>query len=109
MRDAYSALFQQVRLLFEIGAVNRDNGHRPEPALQILRAWRHEWRLKKRYPITVADDGADALEERFVSIGMGVLGRVLVVVYTDRGDNIRVISARAAAAHERAEYEVGLP
>lgn len=59
--------------------------------------------------ITVADDGADALEERFVSIGMGVLGRVLVVVYTDRGDNIRVISARAAAAHERAEYEVGLP
>jgi uncharacterized DUF497 family protein len=40
---------------------------------------------------------------------MGVLGRVLVVVYTDRGDNIRVISARAAAAHERAEYEVGLP
>jgi membrane protein DedA with SNARE-associated domain len=52
LRDAYSALFQQVRLLFEIGAVNRDNGHRPEPALQILRAWRHEWRLKKRYPIT---------------------------------------------------------
>lgn len=61
------------------------------------------------YAITIADDEADPLEERFASIGMGVLGRVLVVVYTYRGDNIRIISARAAAAHERAEYEVGLP
>jgi uncharacterized DUF497 family protein len=39
---------------------------------------------------------------------MGALGRVLVVVYTYRGDNIRIISARLAAAHERAEYEAGL-
>ena len=61
------------------------------------------------YAITVADDEADPLEERFVSIGMGELGRVLVVVYTYRGDNFGIISARTAAAHERAEYEVGLP
>ena len=44
----------------------------------------------------------------FVSIGLGALGQVLVVVYTYRGNTIRVISARAAAAHERAEYEAGL-
>lgn len=61
------------------------------------------------YAITIADDEADPSEERFVSIGMGALGRVLIVVYTHRGGNIRIISARLAAAHERAEYEAGLP
>ncbi|MGD0200139.1 MAG: BrnT family toxin [Bryobacteraceae bacterium] len=61
------------------------------------------------YAITIADDKADPSEERFVSIGMGALGRVLIVVYTYRGDSIRIISARVAVAHERAEYEAGLP
>jgi hypothetical protein len=61
------------------------------------------------YAITIADDEADPSEERFISVGMGALGRVLLVVYAYRGDNIRVISARLAAAHERAEYEAGLP
>jgi uncharacterized DUF497 family protein len=59
--------------------------------------------------ITIADDEADLTEQRFIGIGVGALGRVLVVVYTYRGDNIRIISARLAAAHERHEYEVGLP
>ena len=61
------------------------------------------------YAITIADDEADPAEERFVGIGIGALGRVLVVVYTYRSDNIRIISARIAAAHERAKYEAGLP
>jgi uncharacterized protein len=61
------------------------------------------------YAITIADDEADPSEERFVGVGMGALGRVLVVAYTYRGDNIRIISARLAAARERAEYEAGLP
>lgn len=61
------------------------------------------------YAITIADDEADPTEQRFVSIGTGALGRVLVVVYTYRGDNTRIISARLAAAHERHGYEVGLP
>jgi uncharacterized protein len=61
------------------------------------------------YAITIADDQADPAEERFVSIGMGALARVLIVVYTYRGDGIRIISARLAAAHERAEYEAELP
>jgi uncharacterized protein len=56
------------------------------------------------YAITIADGDTDPPEERFVSIGMGALGRVLVVVYTYRGDNIRIISARVAAAHERATF-----
>lgn len=61
------------------------------------------------YAVAVADDEADPSEERFIGIGLGALGRILVVVYTYRGDNIRIISARLAAAHERHEYEAGLP
>jgi uncharacterized DUF497 family protein len=36
---------------------------------------------------------------------MGAMGRLLVVVYTWRGENIRIISARPAEAHEREQYE----
>ncbi|HEY1495857.1 MAG TPA: BrnT family toxin [Candidatus Solibacter sp.] len=61
------------------------------------------------YALTIADDESDPFEQRFVSMGMGVLGRVLVVVYTYRDENIRIISARSALAHERSMYEEGLP
>jgi hypothetical protein len=60
------------------------------------------------YAITVIDDESDTFEKRFVGIGTGGLGRVLVVVYTYRRANIRIISARAATPHERADYEKGL-
>ena len=60
------------------------------------------------YAIVIPDE-AEASEERFVGVGLGALRRVLVVVYTYRGDNIRIISARFAAAHERHEYEAELP
>jgi len=55
--------------------------------------------------VTVADD--DPEEERYVTIGMDALGRVLVVAYTIRGERIRIISARRATKRERAEYEQG--
>ena len=55
--------------------------------------------------ITIADDESDPDEQRFVSIGMGVKGRILAVVYCYRGRNIRIVSARLAEAHERAQYE----
>jgi uncharacterized DUF497 family protein len=54
--------------------------------------------------LTVSDEGESA-EERFVTVGMGLKARVLVVVYTWRGDKIRIISARPAEPHERKEYE----
>lgn len=57
------------------------------------------------YAITITDDESDPLEQRFVSMGMGVKGRVLVVVYSYRGRNIRIISARVAEAQERNQYE----
>jgi uncharacterized protein len=47
-------------------------------------------------------------EERLVSIGMDSIGRLLVVVYTHRGQNIRIISVRKATMIERAAYEEGL-
>jgi len=57
------------------------------------------------YAITIIDEESDPHEQRFVSIGTGVKGRVLVVVYTYRGSNIRIISARLAEARERGDYE----
>jgi len=44
-------------------------------------------------------------EQRFVTIGMDFLGRVLVVVYTHRNDDIRLVSARTATKRERGAYE----
>jgi uncharacterized DUF497 family protein len=55
--------------------------------------------------ITIVDEESDPSEQRFVSIGAGVLGRVLVVVYCYRGENIRLISARQAEPQERSQYE----
>jgi hypothetical protein len=55
--------------------------------------------------ITVADDASDSNEQRFVSMGTGVTGRLLVVVYCYRGENIRIISARLAGTQEREQYE----
>jgi uncharacterized DUF497 family protein len=54
--------------------------------------------------ITIPDEGPDE-EDRFVTLGMDALGRVLVVVYTWREDRPRLISARKANSHERRQYE----
>lgn len=44
-------------------------------------------------------------EQRFASIGTDFLGRIVIVVYTYRGDDIRLISARPATKSERNVYE----
>ena len=44
-------------------------------------------------------------EERFITIGMDALARLLVVVYTWRQDSIRIISARKATSRERHIYQ----
>lgn len=46
-------------------------------------------------------------EERFIIVGMDAFGRLLVVVYTSRGDETRLISARKATRPERRQYEEG--
>ncbi len=57
------------------------------------------------YAITITDDESDPGEHRFVTLGTGATGRLLVVVYTWRGEKIRLISVRPAEAHEREQYE----
>ena len=55
--------------------------------------------------ITIEDKRS--LEERFILIGLDALGRVLVVVYTWRDSEIRLISARKATRSERQQYAEG--
>ena len=55
------------------------------------------------FAITIEDTSTQ--EERFKTLGLDFLGRVLVVVYTYRGDTIRLISAREATARQSAIYE----
>ena len=57
------------------------------------------------HAITINDDESDSEEQRFVTLGVGIKGRVLVVVYCYAGDNIRIISARTAGRSEREQYE----
>jgi len=53
--------------------------------------------------ITIPDNRFD--EDRFVTIGMDAFGRILVVVFTGCGEDIRLISARLAERRERKQYE----
>lgn len=46
-------------------------------------------------------------EQRHVTLGLDALGRVLVV-YTYRGEHIRIISARKATTKEARTYESGI-
>jgi len=56
------------------------------------------------HAITIEDRDSD--EQRFLTIGSDVFGRILVVCYTWRGDDvIRVISAREAEPLEHKDYE----
>jgi uncharacterized protein len=42
---------------------------------------------------------------RFATLGVDGFGRHLVVVFTERGERIRIISARLATKQERKFYE----
>lgn len=55
------------------------------------------------YALTIPD--GHAMEDRYITLGMDALGRILVVVFTWRGEHIRIISARKADSHERRQYE----
>lgn len=57
--------------------------------------------------LTIVDPLHSDQEDRFVTIGASYRGRILVVVHTDRDENIRVISSRLATPTERLNYEEG--
>jgi uncharacterized protein len=46
-------------------------------------------------------------EDRYLTMGLSADGRVLVVSHTDRGQAVRLISARVATRAERKDYEDG--
>lgn len=56
------------------------------------------------YALTREDPDSEG-EQRFVTLGMGAKGRVLVVVWTLRGQTIRLISAWKANQPQRTRYE----
>jgi uncharacterized protein len=56
---------------------------------------------------TIEDPLHSTEEDRFVILGESERFRILVVVFTDRGDKIRIISARFATRRERKDYEEG--
>ena len=55
--------------------------------------------------LTISDPAHSWGEHRFIILGQSHRQRLLVVVHTERGDNIRIISARPASRRERKDYE----
>jgi len=55
--------------------------------------------------VTIPDPAHFQTEDRFVILGRSHLDKLLVVAHTERGDNIRIISARYASWRERKFYE----
>ena len=58
--------------------------------------------------VTIVDPTHSVGEQRFVITGLSYQQRHLVVVHSDRGDRIRIISARLATSSERHNYESGI-
>lgn len=57
------------------------------------------------YSMTIHNPAHSTDEQRYIDIGTSDKGRVLVVVYTERGSHIRLISCRMATSSERKLYE----
>lgn len=57
------------------------------------------------YASTVVDPDHSEGEVRYLTFGISNSGRALVVTHTNRGDNIRMISARPMTPRERKAYE----
>lgn len=55
--------------------------------------------------VTIPDPDHSIEESRFIDIGLSDKNRVLVIVYTEREERIRIISARKATRTERKIYE----
>ncbi len=56
--------------------------------------------------LTIFDtDHSSAGEDRYLLLGRSNRGRLLVVVHTEQGDTIRIVSARQATRRERNDYE----
>ncbi len=57
--------------------------------------------------VTIEDESAEG-EQRFVTLGVNTFRSLMVVVWTPRDDDVRIISVRKPAAKERKTYEEGI-
>ena len=55
--------------------------------------------------ITIADPDHSVDEQRFLLLGLSNRRRLLVVAHAERGDEVRIISARRVSRPERRTYE----
>lgn len=55
--------------------------------------------------MTFSDPDHSVDENRYITFGLSLSGRLLVIAHTDRADRIRIISAREATRRERRFYE----
>lgn len=60
--------------------------------------------LEDDFALTMRDPFSED-EERWVTVGRDARGRLLIVVYTWRGESVRLISARLATPRETNQYE----
>ena len=61
--------------------------------------------FKNTLSLTIHDPLHSDEEDRFILIGNSYRNRLLVVVHTERGNKIRIISARRATKKEKKQYE----
>ena len=54
---------------------------------------------------TAPDPAHSAGEHRYITVGLSNLGRLLMVAHAERGDRIRIISARTLTGREKSAYE----
>jgi uncharacterized DUF497 family protein len=55
--------------------------------------------------IAISDLKHSREEPRLITMGLAQTGRLLVVIHTERGNHLRIISARPASRKERNQYE----
>ena len=54
---------------------------------------------------TVTDPDHSLAEDRYITVGLSSRGRLVMVAHTERGERIRIISARELTRAERKAYE----
>jgi uncharacterized DUF497 family protein len=63
--------------------------------------------LRDPLSVTFFDPDHSDEEDRFITLGTSLDGRLIILAHTDRGDKVRIISARLATRRERKLYEEG--
>lgn len=85
---------------FEFDA-RKDAANRTKHGISLAEAAQMEWSVMQ----VRADDRADYGERRWIGAAP-LQGRLYVVIFTLRGDNIRVVSLRRANRREIQAYEI---